>query len=143
MKNISDLIARKEYLPMPEGVQQELVEIYGERRVEDSLIKKFATGVLFGAISATFTAFICAPHILLKPPLTVFICAPFVQLIPKQKSTDWKVRIIACLFFAVTCAIVIKHFLDLNGFLRSNPWFDQVIIRNSLIKNRIGYEEHK
>ena len=137
MKDISDLIARKEYLPMPEDVQQEWVEIYSERRVEeDNLIKKFATGVLFGAISATFTAFICAPY-LLKPPLTVFICAPFVQLIPKQKSTDWKVRIIACLFFAVTCAIVIKHFLDLNGFFRLNPWFDQVITRNSLIKNRI------
>ena len=53
MKNISDLIERKEYLPMPEDVQQELLEIYGERRVEeDSLIKKFATGMLSGAISA-------------------------------------------------------------------------------------------
>ncbi|MGB7127984.1 MAG: hypothetical protein WBD50_02705 [Candidatus Rhabdochlamydia sp.] len=57
MKNISDLIARKEYLPMPEDVQQELVEIYGERRVEeDSLIKKFATGMLAGGISAPLGA---------------------------------------------------------------------------------------
>ncbi|HEV3269663.1 MAG TPA: hypothetical protein VGZ69_03330 [Candidatus Rhabdochlamydia sp.] len=138
MQAISDLIAEKKYLPVPEDVQQELVEIYGERRIkEDSLITKFAIGVLFGAISATFTVFICAPNILLNPPLTAFICASFIQLTPKQKSTDWKVHIIARLFFAVTCAIVIKHFLDLNGFLRSNPWFDQVIIRNSLIKNRI------
>ena len=102
MKDISDLITRKEYLPMPEDVQQELLEIYGERRVkEDNLIKKFATGMLFGAISTAFT---------------VFICAPLIQLIPKQKSTDWKVSIIACLFFAVTCASFIKCFLDLNGF---------------------------
>ncbi|VHN99520.1 hypothetical protein [Candidatus Rhabdochlamydia sp. T3358] len=42
---------------MPEDVQQELVEIYGERRVkEDSLIKKFATGMLAGGISAPLGA---------------------------------------------------------------------------------------
>ncbi|HEV3269662.1 MAG TPA: hypothetical protein VGZ69_03325 [Candidatus Rhabdochlamydia sp.] len=57
MKNISDLIAEKKYLPIPEDVQQELVEIYGERRIEkDSLIKKFATGVFAGGISAPLNA---------------------------------------------------------------------------------------
>ncbi|MGL5263300.1 MAG: hypothetical protein ACRDAI_01800 [Candidatus Rhabdochlamydia sp.] len=53
MKDISDLIARKEYLPATEDIQKELVELFGERRVEqDSLIQNFASGMISGAIAA-------------------------------------------------------------------------------------------
>ncbi|MGL4540249.1 MAG: hypothetical protein ACRCU0_04655 [Candidatus Rhabdochlamydia sp.] len=106
MKDISDLIARKEYLPATEDIQQELVELFGKRRVEqDSLIQNFASGMISGAVSAT---------------VAFFICAPFIHLISKQKSIDWKVYMVTHLFFAVVCSIVIKHFLGFKGLPRSN-----------------------
>ena len=51
MNNISDRIARKEYLPMSEEDQQEFVEAFGQREVkEDSLVKEFAIGMFSGAL---------------------------------------------------------------------------------------------
>ncbi|MGL5263301.1 MAG: hypothetical protein ACRDAI_01805 [Candidatus Rhabdochlamydia sp.] len=106
MNDISTLIERKEYLPATEDIQQELVDIFGERRVkQDSLIQNFASGMISGAVSAT---------------VAIVICAPFIHLIPKQKSIDWKVYMVTHLFFAMVCSIVIKHFLGFKGFPRSN-----------------------
>jgi hypothetical protein len=57
MKDISDLIARKEYLPATEDIQQELADLFGEtRKEEDSLIQNFASGMLSGAITAPLSA---------------------------------------------------------------------------------------
>ncbi|MGL5627296.1 MAG: hypothetical protein ACRDDW_07320 [Candidatus Rhabdochlamydia sp.] len=106
MKDISDLIARKEYLPIPEDVQRELAAMFPERKVEqDSLIQNFASGIISGAVSAT---------------VAIFISVPFIHLISKHKSTDWKVHMVTQLFFSIVCSIVIKHFLGFKGFPRSN-----------------------
>ena len=95
---------------------RKLEKAFGEKEVkEDRLIQNFVTGMICGALGVPFPAFICASQI---------------QLLPK--STDWKVRAIACLFFATTCAIVARclGFKDLLQFSPLNP----VIISSSLIR---------
>ena len=60
MNNISDRIARKEYLPMSEEDQQEFIEAFGERetRKETDWKAQLVAWFVFGVICAIVTKFL-------------------------------------------------------------------------------------
>jgi hypothetical protein len=118
MNEINNCIIRTEFLPMPEEAQREFEkfdEIFGKAVVKkDSFAQKFVAGMLCGALAAP-----------------VFIYAYQIQLIPK--STDWKMDALACVFFAMTCAIVARC-LGFKNLLQFSRPLNPVIISNSVIK---------
>ncbi|MGL4540247.1 MAG: hypothetical protein ACRCU0_04645 [Candidatus Rhabdochlamydia sp.] len=120
MNEINNRIVRTEVLPMPEEAKRKFEEFgkaFGKKKVkeEDSLVRDFVKGMLFGALAA---------------PVFIFY-AYQSQLSPK--SADWKVNALACAFFAATCAVVARC-LGFKNLVQFNRPLNPVIISNSLIK---------
>ena len=119
MNYLENRIARKEYLLMPEEAQRKFEKFekaFDEKEIkEDGLIKDFAIGMISGVLGV---------------PFPVFICVSQIQLFPK--STDWRVRAIACLFFGMACTIAARC-LGLKNLLQFSP-LNPIIISSSLIK---------